>query len=77
MDGLKEKILNTYESKLKKGVKYFTKKLEKLKKQNNSFNIWQATKKGGGKYREIKKKRLDKKKNDILQFSVSNEHPVA
>ena len=45
MDGLKEKILNTYENKLKKGVKYFTKKLEKLSKQNNSslekslFNI--------------------------------------
>ena len=37
MDGLKEK--NTYESKLKKRVKYFTKKLEELKKQNNSFNI--------------------------------------
>ena len=29
MDGLKEKILNTYESKLKKGVKYFTKKQKK------------------------------------------------
>ena len=34
MDGLKEKILTTYEKKLKKVVKYFTKKLEKLSKQN-------------------------------------------
>ena len=45
MDWLNKKILNTYESKLKKGVKYFTKKLEKLSKQNISslekslFNI--------------------------------------
>ena len=38
MDGLKEKILNTYESKLKKGVKYFTKNLKNY--QNKIFHPW-------------------------------------
>ena len=33
MDAFKEKIMNVYESKLKKGVKCFTKKLRKFTKQ--------------------------------------------
>ena len=36
MDAFKEKIMNVYESKLKKGVKCFTKKLRKFTKQKNS-----------------------------------------
>ena len=36
MDSFKEKILHVYESKLKKGVKYFTKKLRQFSKQKNA-----------------------------------------
>ena len=36
MDTLKDKITNIYENKLKKGVKYFTKKLQRMAKQTNT-----------------------------------------
>ena len=39
MDGLKEKILNTYESKLKKGVKYFTKKQNISSLEKSPFTL--------------------------------------
>ena len=37
MDALKEKIIDVYESKLKKGLKFFTKKLRKFAKQKNLY----------------------------------------
>ena len=36
MDTLKDKIVNAYENKLKKGVKFFTKKLQRMAKQTNT-----------------------------------------
>ena len=36
MDSFKSKIVSSYQATLKKGVKYFTKKLQKLSKQNDS-----------------------------------------
>ena len=63
MDSFKSKIVSSYQATLKKGVKYFTKKLQKLSKQNKSsleqslFNIGKemSNPKSRGKRKKIGK----------------------
>ena len=64
MDAFKEKIMNVYESKLKKGVKCFTKKLRKFTKQENSSlesTLFSSGKEANNTKSSVKRKKFGKR----------------